>query len=286
MSLTEAAFWVGITVFGTGLYFMFEAKTKKDKKRLGLVMTCIGSLVVVVCIGRHVENTFAAQSQNVPSQQNIQAGNDNNAGNVNQNGDNNTAVIGNNNKITTNKITDPQLSDWLVPGHSQAPKTDCPQRIPDAFMFVYGDSVSYIPKKDQSFPHTVIEVDAQPKLVLNKDKRGRLALSVDVYDDRGYIVAQIENNRFTVNKNNYFKLEKTPSTLVVFDQRNQKVLDFRFLNPSAIQIEATLRFPELEEPLVLASKGNNLSGLDFQQACANGTIVDVYLPATRAVSRH
>lgn len=198
---------------------------------------------------------------------------------MNQSGDNNTSIIGNDNAITTYKVTEPKLSDWLVPGKEPTPDPPpgCDPPTLDHLMVLYGDSVSFIPLKNAIFPHTVIKIGDKPKLTINKDKRGRMALSVDIYDERGYIIAQIENNRFTVNRNNYFKMTKTHSTLAVVDQRNQKVLDFRFINPKTIRLDALLWFPELNRPVVLSEDGNNLGGRNLKVMCVAGASTDVHI---------
>jgi hypothetical protein len=56
MSVVEAAFWVGITLFGTGLYFMFESKTKNAKKRLGVILMCVGLGGMAFSIVKHFRN--------------------------------------------------------------------------------------------------------------------------------------------------------------------------------------------------------------------------------------
>jgi hypothetical protein len=248
------------------------------------------ALVVGHWTNKKVESSFAS-GQSSPAQQqpisggqsNTVQGNGNTTGNVNQGGNNNTAIIGNDNAITTYKVTGPKLSDWLVPGKESTPtqRPGCRRPTFDYVTLLYGDSVSFVPTKGKWFPHTIIEIEDKPKLTVNKDKRGRIALSVDIYDERGYIVAQIENNRFTVNRNNYFKMTKTSSTLVVIDQKNQKVIDFRFINPKTIQIDALLYYPELKRPIVLSKDGNDLSGFRIHGACDTAVAVDVHLSSQR-----
>jgi hypothetical protein len=74
-------------------------------------------------------------------------------------------------------------------------------------------------------------------------KDGKLALSANIFDARGTVVATIENNEFDLNRNNYFK-KKNPdlSTMVVYDQSNDEVINLRFLNPDAFRIKAKLNY--------------------------------------------
>jgi hypothetical protein len=59
---------------------------------------------------------------------------------------------------------------------------------------------------------------------------GGISIGALVYSTDGRIVADIENNVFSVNPNNYFKIKNpNKSTLVVYDQYNNESLNVKFV---------------------------------------------------------
>ena len=57
-----------------------------------------------------------------------------------------------------------------------------------------------------------------------------LTISARVYSADGRIVADIENNEFTVNPNNYFKIKRPDrSTLVVYNQTDEECLNVKYV---------------------------------------------------------
>jgi hypothetical protein len=151
---------------------------------------------------------------------------------------------------------------WLVPADDPGPPNQCSiPKPPDSLTMYFGTNTIYATK----FPHTVIGLHhhgdppdkIDPKVILDRDKGGRLALTMDIFDDKGDIVAEIDRNHFTVNKNNFKIIHKNDdrSALSVFIPHNkEEVLDVRYLNPHSFQIaKAVLRFPGA--PLIEVSDG-------------------------------
>lgn len=59
-----------------------------------------------------------------------------------------------------------------------------------------------------------------------------------IFDEDGKIVVAIDDSKPHVNKNNAFDWERPDShTLDVVDQKDQRVLHIRFLNPKAVYVE-------------------------------------------------
>lgn len=123
------------------------------------------------------------------------------------------------------------LRGLLMPANDPLPPSVC-QNVPDNALLIYlGGFTSFT----TAFPHTVIEIDKQPRLIIDKDKDGSIAVSVDIFGSDGKIIAELNNNEFTINEHNYFKiLRKDRSSLAIFDDRKNEVLSVRYLNPKAI----------------------------------------------------
>ena len=96
------------------------------------------------------------------------------------------------------------------------------------------------------FPYTVLAVNGQKAIILNRDEQGRIAVSMEVRDKDDKVVALFENGHFVVNENNFLKKgNERPdrSTLIVHDQWNHEVLNARYRNSSYLDISALLQYP-------------------------------------------
>lgn len=128
----------------------------------------------------------------------------------------------------------------------------------------------------------------KPRLVLDKNNDGFIAVSMDIFDsdDNPKIIAKIEKNQFTINRNNFFrfKLSDDKSRLTVEDQHDITVLDIHYLNKSAIQIESVMYFPELSQrPLTISSTDITYQGKAQSVRSHNDCFNDT-LPKTPLIS--
>lgn len=189
-------------------------------------------------------------------------GNNNASGVVNNQGNNNTSVIGDGNRVNVNP--GPKLSGWLLPASDPIPDNPCSKHIlKDGVVLLYGSSASYT----TTFPRTVLMFKHQRNLILERDKKGRVTITADIFGADGRIVASIDKNRFKVNPNNYFDLESDHSTLRVIDQQKREVLFVRYLNSHAIKVRALLYFPGHDHPLEITDKSISGYGPLVQGNC-------------------
>jgi hypothetical protein len=111
---------------------------------------------------------------------------------------------------------------------------------------------------EKDFPRTILQLADVPRLIADR-KDGKISVSVDIFDSdpNPRIIAKIENNKFTVNPNNYFKSELSSdgSRLSVVDQHDTEVLNVDFFNRSALRIRAVLYFPGINGPLRISDNG-------------------------------
>ena len=79
-------------------------------------------------------------------------------------------------------------------------------------------------------------VDEVPKIIIEKNDRGQVAVTMDLFDSTGDIVAEIQKSQFTINPNNHFKIvRKDKSSLVEIPRWKEEVLSIGYLNPSEIK---------------------------------------------------
>jgi hypothetical protein len=143
-----------------------------------------------------------------------------------------------------------EFSGLLSPADDPTPDNACRniRKSADAMLILLGNSASLNPW----FPHSVITAKGEDILTLNK-KDNEIAVSVKIFGRDGRIVAEIRDNEFSINPNNYFRKERPDkSTLIVYDQEDRKVLDVRFLNPSTVRFLGVLNYPRSMGPLVIS----------------------------------
>jgi hypothetical protein len=190
-------------------------------------------------------------------------------------GNNNTNINGNGNTVrnTYNVPGGPKLSGWLVPRSDPTPIISCAGRrfeVPKGDLaLLYGGAVS----AQKEFPRTLVEVADVPRIRLDKIGE-RVAVSMDIFDSdpNPKIIATVEKNQFTVNPNNYFKvdLSRDHSRLVITDQHNVKALSLDYLNKGALRIDAVLYFPGIKGPLRIAEGGITVE----REIAGNNCVVD------------
>ncbi len=94
------------------------------------------------------------------------------------------------------------------------------------------------------FPHTVLEVKGEKRIILDRAKDGTLAISLEIRSEDNRIIAKIENGKYMINPNNILgKDRKDRSSLQIVDQFGRQALNIRYFNPRAVWIDAELRYP-------------------------------------------
>jgi len=128
-----------------------------------------------------------------------------------------------------------------------------------------GNTVSVVTE----FPHVVLRVHGEDVFILDRDASG-LVISFTAFDDGGNVVSRLNRNAFTaINRASYVERLST-SNLIVFDNRDTKVLDVQFLNPQAVKITGILRYPGAD-PIVISEKFLGVGGSISPPACRSGT---------------
>jgi hypothetical protein len=145
--------------------------------------------------------------------------------------------------------------------------SNCP--IPKGAVALYlGNAVSVVTK----FPHVVFRVHGEDVLAVDRDAFG-LLINFTAFDEGGNIVSRLNRNVFTaINPASHVE-RPNKSNLIVFDDRDSKVLDVQFLNPQAIKVTGILRY-QGAEPIVITEKYLGIGGAISPPACRSGTEAD------------
>jgi hypothetical protein len=97
------------------------------------------------------------------------------------------------------------------------------------------------------FPFVVLRVRNKDRIIIDRDEAGRIALSADILDKDGQVIATFERGHFTLVQSNILDRKRDRSTLIVRDKYKNEVLNVRFLNKNSIQFSGLLRYPEYGE---------------------------------------
>jgi hypothetical protein len=170
-------------------------------------------------------------------------------------------------QVSKGPVEETATHGLLIPANDPDPPNPCPQIPPNALKLFLGSSAAWT----TSGRMTVLQIAEEP-IISIRQIGSELAVSAKVYSDDGRIVAELVDNEFHVNPNNYFRTErKDRHSLLVYDQRSQLVLNVRFLNPSTVRVTGIFNYPR-REPLVVADEYVMLPGRNrFLRACFGGS---------------
>lgn len=150
------------------------------------------------------------------------------------------------------ELPETELHGYLVPAADPTPQTPCKNPPPNAATIFLGTNAAWI----IDTPVVIVRVDGLDLLTLKNTPDG-LSVFAKVFSDDSKIIADIENNEFNVNPNNYFKVKRLDkSSLIVYDQQDRAVLNVRFLNPKNIRVSGIFNAPN-QKPIIIDDKKIN-----------------------------
>lgn len=128
-------------------------------------------------------------------------------------------------------LTPANLPQPSVPSLSQVPPEERPGA--DSYLVYFGTNVSWF----SNFPHTILQMGEVPMIVIDKDERGNIVLSVlRLFDKDGKILARVENNGFWLAGSTR-KSRPSKSILRVFDDEDKQVLSIHLLNKKCLEVQ-------------------------------------------------
>jgi hypothetical protein len=169
-----------------------------------------------------------------------------------------------------------ELSGLLVP--SDEPDPPLPSSCyrmgpfpPDALRVYLGGNVGYTTSDEVS----VLNVKGTDVIDLRRTSKG-LAINAKTFSGDGKVIAEIVDNRFYVNPNNFFRIEKQDShSLIVHDLQGRKVMDIRYINSHSVSVLGIFQVPGAP-PLVVDEKQLTLGPIHLTGSCASGRTLFKY----------
>jgi hypothetical protein len=127
----------------------------------------------------------------------------------------------------------------LVPANDPFPPNSCGNIDQNHIAIFLGSQISVT----SVFPHKIVEVERVPRVVVDRDKNGRLILIVDILSEDGKVIARLDRDGFVVNQNNFLRMKRDDrSSLSVEDQYGHLVLKARYLNSRALSLQGVLHY--------------------------------------------
>lgn len=165
-------------------------------------------------------------------------------------------------------------SGIITPDNQPTPPNPCQRlSIPDnAILLLFGNSASFTTK----VPHTVIQVANKPILVINKHDN-TMTLSGKFFSKDGRIIAELRDNKFVVNLNNYFRIVRPNyHKLIVYDQEGNEALNVTFINPSVIKFLGRFYLPN-RPPIIINENSQIFGGMTMSHCGFGENRVDIVI---------
>lgn len=173
-------------------------------------------------------------------------------------------------QTSNEQVRETETHGLLIPANDADPPNPCPDIPPQAMRIFLGNSASWTSETH----HTVLQIAGQPIISLRRTDQG-LSVSSKVFSADGRIVAELIDNRFHINPNNYFRTERPDKhSLLVFDQQARQVLTVRYLNPLAVKVLGVFNYPN-PRPVIIEEDQITIGGNRFSRNCFGNNRVDI-----------
>ena len=153
-------------------------------------------------------------------------------------------------KLKNEPQPETEIHGYLVPANEPNPHNLCDPAPPaGAMLFYLGNSVFW---QTEQNTYTVIRLlnPQEDLFTIRKTSKG-IYLNITIRSRNGRIVAEIIDNEFHINPNNYYRRERPDvSSLTVYDQEGNAVLNVHYINATAIKILGVFNSPD-QLPIVI-----------------------------------
>ena len=118
-----------------------------------------------------------------------------------------------------------QNTGVLYPSYDEPPKTEC--NIPNNSLVIYFGKSAAVAWATR-FPHTIIKINGDPLLTINKENDIINIVILKIFDESGKIATRVEGNKLWIAPN-LRKERLDRSTLEIFDERDRRILFLEIL---------------------------------------------------------
>jgi hypothetical protein len=117
---------------------------------------------------------------------------------------------------------------------------------------------------------TVLTGNGINLLSLQRTSKG-LAINAKTYSDDGKVITEIIDNRFYINPNTAFRIERPDiHSLVVYDLQDKKVIDVRYINSHSVRVLGIFRAPGAPTCIITENELRIVGKLSAEGSCFGG----------------
>lgn len=133
------------------------------------------------------------------------------------------------------------LTGKLIPASDPTPfvSPNCLVGKPDDIIVFVGEE-AHVHVVPPTFPHTILQVNQDDVIQVDKLPSGALVLNVNIVAPDGKIIIRLDRRGVLIPSNQLFILRPDVSTLLIEDQYGHDWINVRYLNPHAIRVDATV----------------------------------------------
>jgi hypothetical protein len=158
---------------------------------------------------------------------------------------------------------------WLTPANDPDPTKSACENVPKEALRVYlGTSEMYVNGISGDLITVKLKAPASTyHFSIERDPKGRISVSGDVYGSDQKIIATIDHNNFTLGKGILDAERKDESTLRVIDEYKYEVLNIRYLNSHAVRMTGIFRYPGLPLPIQIQEAYTSYGDVTYGNTC-------------------
>lgn len=145
---------------------------------------------------------------------------------------------------------------------------------PGALLVFYGSNLAWTTE----FPHTILRMGNMPMLVIDREPKssGIMVRVLRIFDDRGDIIARVEDNGFWANGQTR-KSRPSPSILKIFDHNDAEVLNLHMLNKESIMVQGIFRKAG-SPPVIIGPNSAKIGRFTLTNSTSAENNVDISVP--------
>ena len=144
----------------------------------------------------------------------------------------------------------PIVEGRLYPANEPMPSNPCRDSVLESDLVVL---LGVNAVRVDTFPLSLVNVEGQDRLVLDRGDNGSIVVSLDILKDDGGIDIRFTKGDLAVSNNHVPKRRKDRNSLEITDSSGTQILKMRYANKHTLWIDAVLRYQGLDNMPVIFS---------------------------------
>jgi hypothetical protein len=169
---------------------------------------------------------------------------------------------------------------WLQPGNEPTPANPCGKKAEKGLMVIVGDSAFVATNPAKPF----IPLEFGSCNIAMENGPNGMSINATIYDRSGGMLGKLAKTKFEITKEKGLIIERSGdlTALIVHNDKDEELLNVRWLNPKVIRIRGVLSCPTPKlRTIVVTNEEIQTGGLHFRGSCTVGgseTLGGISLP--------